>query len=390
MNQESGELHLFIIWEHARIKEREILESLNGHFNILGVYEVKWSDSKFSENLSRFYGSKLPRGSFKERHCGKGPFLLVVLEDRNPVYMERATSRGIEIVNVNTFDLKSLYRKWTGGGHRIHGTNSLKETNHDLTLLLGICADDYQRRSKKWNGLVTEYNNDLIGANGWNSIKQLFYVLNHTTDYLVLRNFEPLPDQYHVNNHGDIDLLTKNYNDLIWILNGKKVYKGKHRVHHKVVINHTPVMFDIRYIGDNYYDQSWQEEMLRKKVKVRNSFYAVDSENYFYSLLYHALIHKKQIANDYISRLLIMADSLGINDGSKIIDFRNKENLLELLTQFMDSKGYLFTEPKDLSVYFNYELANKQISSKRRVYEKLFLPLRRAIKAVVNNKETAR
>jgi len=374
---------LFIIWENARYKEREILESLNENFHILDVYEVKWSGNKFTENLSRFYGSKLPKGSFKERHCGTGPFLLVVLEDHNPVYMERSTSRGAEIVNVKTFDMKSQYRKWTGGGHKIHGTNSMKETNHDLTLLLGISAEDYMRKSEKWNGQITEYNKDLIGANGWDSLEQMFYVLNHATDYLVLRNFEPLPDQYHDNEHGDIDLLTNNFNDLIWILNGVKVYKGKNRVHYKVIIDQTPVSFDIRYLGDNYYDKAWQEDMLRKKVFVRNCFYAVDSENYFYSLLYHALIHKKKIADDYMSRLWTMCNDLGIYHGTDRDDFQKIEFLMKLLNRFMKSKGYQYTEPKDLSVFFNHQRINKQISLRRKIHVNVIRPLGRAIKAVV-------
>ena len=39
---------------------------------------------------------------------------------------------------------KEKFRDLTGGGHKIHSTNSPLETNHDLTLLLGINYNDYE------------------------------------------------------------------------------------------------------------------------------------------------------------------------------------------------------------------------------------------------------
>ena len=65
------ELHLFIIWENGREKQKEILEDINKSFEIIKIYEVKWDKEEFSNNLSRFYGTNLPKGSRKELHCGK-------------------------------------------------------------------------------------------------------------------------------------------------------------------------------------------------------------------------------------------------------------------------------------------------------------------------------
>ena len=137
------EVHLFILWENARKKENEILEDIRNNFNILGMYNIKWNKKLFSNNLSRFYGTNLPENSGKEQHCGNGDFLLVIVEDENPIYEERETSKGIQIVNINMFDKKTYYRELTGGGHKIHATNSVAETNHDLALLLGKNVQDY-------------------------------------------------------------------------------------------------------------------------------------------------------------------------------------------------------------------------------------------------------
>ena len=75
------ELHLFIIWEHARYKQEEIIQDISKYFEILKIYEFNWSKDNFSNNLSRFYGTNLPKGSHKEVHCGTGKFLLIVLKD---------------------------------------------------------------------------------------------------------------------------------------------------------------------------------------------------------------------------------------------------------------------------------------------------------------------
>ena len=56
-----------------------------------------------ANNFTRFYGVKLDNGSFKEKECGTGNFLLILLLDKKPVYKETQTSRGPEVVNLNLF-----------------------------------------------------------------------------------------------------------------------------------------------------------------------------------------------------------------------------------------------------------------------------------------------
>ena len=150
------EIHLFILWEKARFMQTEILDDINKNFKILHIHEIMWDREYFSSNLTRFYGEKLPKNSQKERSCGTGAFLLVVVIDYNPIYRIRQTSKGASIVNVNMFDSKEMYRKWTGGGHLIHGTNSVEESSHDLTMLIGLNPKDYlDRYSQKTQYSIT-------------------------------------------------------------------------------------------------------------------------------------------------------------------------------------------------------------------------------------------
>ena len=169
------ELHLFILWQNARYKESEILEDMAKYFTILKQYAITWTPQLVANNFTRFYGVNLPPNSFKEEECGRGEFLLCVVQDENPVYEVRMTSRGPEKVNVNMFDAKDRYRSWTGGGHKIHGTNNEKETNHDLTLLIGMNVADFlskEASSTKYEALQK----DIEGANGWESLEHMFYV----------------------------------------------------------------------------------------------------------------------------------------------------------------------------------------------------------------------
>ncbi|AIC96096.1 hypothetical protein [Shouchella lehensis] len=357
----SKEIHLFIIWEKARYKENEILLDLkhNDKITVLKTYEIKWNPSNFSKNLSRFYGQKLPIGSHKEKHCGKGEFLLIVVEVNDNIYEVRNTSKGALTVNRIMFDLKTKYRDWTGGGHKIHATNDPVETNHDITLLLGKNEEDFLKSLNDDQESSSEkLNQDLIGTDGWKDIEEFFYVLNSTINYVVLRNFECLPKEYHMDEHGDIDLLTDNYIDMCFITNAKKVFKQKNRVHQKVIINNEAVLFDFRFVGDDYYDQKWQEEILRGRKLVRG-FYTPDEDDYIYSLIYHALIHKKNLSKDYKDRIEIL-----MHNNAK----KNTSSLLEILKGYMHIKNYKFVEPIDISVFYNYNiLKDHKVTLKRKV-----------------------
>jgi hypothetical protein len=363
------EAHLFIIWEFARYKQKEILNKIENKLRIVEVYDMQWSASLFSNNLTRFYGQKLPKNSFKEKHCGKGRFLLVICEDMNPTYQNRDTiSREIEKVNTNIFDLKQEFRKMTGGGHKIHATNNPTETNHDLTLLLGINSHDYDIENKPtWDRRIIRLSRDLPGACGWRSVNDLFYVLNSCEDYVVLRNFEGLPDLITLDEHDDIDFLARNYENFCYLLNGKKVFNKSYRVHYELIIDNQKVLCDVRYTGDGYYDSVWQSVIIETRIKCKN-FYIPSNKNHKYSVLYHALIQKKYISHDYMTKIKVW--------------FKN-ENLDELkvkLDSFMNRNDYKYIEPRDLTVFYN----NKKISINRKWFY-VWLEIKVFLRSLIKN-----
>ncbi|MDM8533937.1 hypothetical protein QUF55_04440 [Clostridiaceae bacterium HSG29] len=372
------ELHLFILWEKSRYCQSEIIEDIKNNFKILEIVEVIWDYDKFSENLTRFYGVSLPKNSKKERRCGIGPFLLIIIQDENPVYAIRKTTKGPRIVNINMFDSKEMYRSWTGATDLIHATNDEVETNHDLTLLKGLNTSDYMSKNSEFDGEIKKNKCNLIGANGWNDLNELFYVLNSTIEYVVLRNFEPLPDEYHIENHGDIDILTTNYENMKYITNSNDFYHDGKRVNNIVMINDIPVQFDFRYVCDGYYDSKWEYEMIKNRIYDRG-FYHMDYYNYYYSLIYHAVVHKKDIAEDYKVRI----DTMKSKINTDLTVNKDKNYLITELKEFMSSKGYSFTFPKDYSVFFNKSVIRVNIPLSKIFYKYVSLNLFR-LRRVLN------
>lgn len=344
------ELHLFIIWEKARTMEDKILQTIQNNFTILERRYITWPKDVFSKNLTRFYGENLPSSSKKIQECGDGEFILVIVEDSSPVYKPRLTTKGCKVVNVNMFDAKELFRFWTGSS-RVHGTNSQAEVDHDLTLLTGKNSRDYikyYQENKSNEPIITHSDSELIGAKGWKSIEEFFYVLNNCIDYVILRNFEEMPEKITMGKHGDVDFLCYNLKQMVLLSNSKPVFRSKDRVRNVVNIANEELFCDFRYIGDGYYDKQWEEDILSRRVFFKNLFYVPDERNLYYTLLYHALIQKNKIADDYVEKLKTYRGAQ-----NEELPINSRVLLIKELISYLKEKGYSISTPKDYSVVMN-------------------------------------
>jgi len=277
----------------------------------------------------------------KAKYCGIGSFYLIVFKDTKPEYKERSTSSGNREVNINIFDLKQEFRTLTGGGHKIHATDSQKETNKDLCLLLGKNIQDYlASHGSSWDNTVVNIHRNVPGVGGYDSLKSFLYVLNSSVEYVVLRNYEDYPEKYSSREHGDIDLLVSNLKLIKYLTGARKVFNRKNRVHHKIRIQGNDVFFDFRYVGDSYYDKNWEQQILESRILKDGLFYIPDETNHYYSLLYHAILHKPFLTQSYQAKLA---------NGSK----KSDDQLFQELDKFMRKYLYKYVIPKDLSVYFN-------------------------------------
>ena len=371
-----NEIHLVILWSKALYKKEKILLDIKEKFQILDIYNVSWSKAKFSENLSRFYGENLPKNSGKEKHCGNDTFCCIIIRDMQANYDARETSKGYKVVNTNLFDAKQLYRGWTGGGHKIHATDNINETKLQLALLFSKSYDDYLKKPVT-DIIEKNCDSNLVGFNGWSSFEELFHILNLTSNYVILRNFENLEEQL-TSKHPDVDLLVENKSQIVSILNAKPTNNKSYRVQYNVVIKNKNINFDLRYIGDDYFSYKWEREILLTKVK-HKYFYIPSNENHFFTLLYHALIHKNEISLDYIQRFQELKKDLPMNE---YVD----ENLLDYLLNYMDNKSYQLVEAKDITVGFNKKNLDKRVIvnvSKERERHEYYINMKQAIKSLL-------
>ena len=166
-------LQLFVIWENGRNHEDKIMRDIAAKYDILQTFSICWPAAEFAQNLSRFYGKKIPAGCKKEKECGTGAFTLIVAYDTAPKMVE--DSRHPELKsNYNAVRDKSLYRQWTGGGYLVHASDNPTEAAENLLFMLGMSPREIEEKytisPSKEKITLTQ---SMIGTNGWNSLNEL-------------------------------------------------------------------------------------------------------------------------------------------------------------------------------------------------------------------------
>lgn len=350
--------HILIIWSSANYFINHIVSDLKKEFRIRNRFTCRWEPYSFKDNLRSFYAHSQKHLSDskysdlldnKMLHCGTDEFYVIVFEDDNPNIDIRETSNGKRLVNAHVFDKKIEYRKLTGGGHKIHCSDDDWETNKDLTLLFGCNTYDFYCKYSADPYSIANYSCNCLGVNGFESIERLFYLLNNSISYCVLRNYECLPDDYIVEGHGDIDLLVEDLNYIRYLTGAKKIYPENYRVYHTIRIGDIEVPFDFRFIGDNYYDRPWEKDILDNRQLTKNLFYVPDNENLYFSLLYHAFIQKWEVKPDYLPKLREYGNRIGVLFSAKV------EEAVNQLDDFIRSRRYEYIKPTDNSVVYNTE-----------------------------------
>jgi hypothetical protein len=204
---------------------------------------------------------------------------------------------------------------------------------------------------------VDERSDDPAGANGWGSLADVFAALNTLTTYAVLRNFEGLPESHVLGEHDDVDLLVDDYRETIRVLRARPLY-GWHprwggRFH--VSVAGSSVIFDIRFVGDGYFDADWQRQVLERRVLTAGGIHALSDPDYFETLAYHALLHKPRLSDDYRRRLTRMAAVQGRPEWTDAA-LREPAAAAALLRSIM-APGRDVVRPRDVTVFYNYRRA---------------------------------
>lgn len=346
----------FALWNSARPFQKEIREYLSDHFEVVFESEVEWSCGNFHKNASRiyetplFYNEKIPKE--KSPYLSKivdNDFIFYVVKDLNPAYTyARSVSNHIEVSNLNVVKAKYLFRDWifnrSGYKYGVHSSNNLYEFFYQTPLILGpeIFNDIINGKQV----IQQKLQKDVEGAEGWQSWKQVFDILNLSTNYLVLRNYEGLPFE---NYEKDIDLLTDNYQRVASALGVYQQPNKLYRGYIKVQGQEVPV--DIRFVGDKYLDTSWQKDMLSAKV-FENGIYIPRKDHFFFSLLFHCKVQKHEVKETYIPVLNHLSEDMNFTwFNEKVLS----EDIAasEIINGFFKANGYYYENPVDEGVIKN-------------------------------------
>lgn len=345
------DLHMFVLWERAKPEWDTILRSISQRFSLIQVFSNRWSKEHVSNNFLRLYGSApnnaLSEALTKERRdaVGEGEFLLIVVEDSKPVYgFEQTFSGKVEMVNRNITAAKAEYRKIAGGGIRIHSSNSIAEFFRDCTLLLGIDLLQGVLESEPSSDRTT-LAQDLAGTDGWGSVAQLLAHLLPSTNYLVLRNFEDLPN-IKLSPDTDLDVLVHDAEDFAAIANAQVSVERFGKFSCNAKIGDKYLRLDVRFVGDGYYDTRWQDAMLRGNLLHMNIAPIPSAEDHFFSLLYHVKLHKPAVSTHYADRLSRLAREIGLDNFDPESAGDNARSA-KLLAGYLCYRHYDRTTPKD-------------------------------------------
>ena len=284
-----------------------------------------WQDP---EDYFWFWGIKLPSLNFVK-----------AAKKRDAAFKE---VRKIEAFERRRRSLRAAVQEWTGQiMQRL--IKFVSRITHD------VHAEVTRTIKVFWHGI--KYRNLAAGTGKKNTedLQSAFLNFNTTTaDYLVLRNWEGFFDDILLEGHNDIDLLCRDRDSrdiIIRFLDARPLTSDG--FHYSFQYKGRQVTLDTRILGDGYYDRRWQRRMLQKKKQHPLGFYIMDPENYYFSLIYHAVYQKKDdLSAEYARRLNQMSPS---NETLTQSDFA------EQLNDFMQRNRYAYTVTQDKGVVHDFE-----------------------------------
>lgn len=133
------------------------------------------------------------------------------------------------------------------------------------------------------------------------SLVQFFQYLNDIEfKYVVLRNWDNLPHNPQLGEHGDLDLLVYDLAHFEETMAGHitKVYPHP-RVQYRIAIGDSYIQADIRYVGDGYYPGDFETNILNTRELNSLGFWTPNPLHHRIALAYHAVHHKGYISDDY-------------------------------------------------------------------------------------------
>lgn len=189
------------------------------------------------------------------------------------------------------------------------------------------------------------------------TIKDFFQILNTEIEYLVLRNWDDILNiNIYGEGHEDIDILCRDLKLFLAITKAERVHNSNKRDNFIVRVANKTIRFDVRSVGDDYYPSIWEDLMLKRRVLNKQEIYTLCSEDYFYSLLYHAILQKPYISSEYINKLNVAASKVPLNVYGRTL---YPSVSIKSLKEYLESNNFNILLPRDPGVYVNWRNMRK-------------------------------
>lgn len=269
-----GQIYDFIVWPIAAHLAAVLRDDLACSFELLGSYRLTWKPERFSVNLDRFYGYPVAVRD-KASASRSGQPIMFVVRDRDPVLGLKHTTRGPVLVNAAIMALKQKYRARSSRGFSIHASLDALETGRDISMLMGCGIDEYLSETAR------QPLNDVLGADGWDSISQLCAALELYTSLTMLGQ-----------DAGTLHILAANRAKCLLIAGGSQ-----------------PTIAGRRYIlkidepGDGRAPERWQRTLLREHGRDEEGMAIPIREHRLALALHTALADAKLLPADVLAQL---------------------------------------------------------------------------------------
>ncbi|ABM72604.1 Hypothetical protein P9515_13971 [Prochlorococcus marinus str. MIT 9515] len=271
--------------------------------------------------------------------------ILYLVKDPKPKY--EADNKNYSEIFVNKKS-KEFQEKYKSNFKNFYITSNPRDFIEKFLLIFGFNAlkflDIKEQKLVKLKPL-----NKPLGTFGWKSFKEFILFANISCDWIVLRNFEFLPLNF-FNNDKDIDILCRDKENFANKLNLKKRSWGISS--YQTIIEDKIIPVDLRFIGDEYLDKLWQSNILKNKIYQSNLIPRPCDLDYFYSLIYHCKLQKREVKNIYLQRLYKLKNKLEMNNLNNSF-ISNDSITSKLLSEFLNKNKYTITKPFDINVKIN-------------------------------------
>lgn len=188
-----------------------------------------------------------------------------------------------------------------------------------------------------------------MATRSFNSIGEFLSIRGHGLHWMVLRNFDRIPTDI-AEFDDDFDILCNDLDLCVEVLNLEKRAWGL--ASYYTVICGVKVPVDVRFPGDGYYDKSWSIELLRTAILHKIGCFVPNPESHFYSYAYHVLVHKLQITDSHVHKLVELETEIEAS-----IDVENVAELTGSVINYMKKNIYMFERPIDSCITLNKKMA---------------------------------